>query len=72
MYDQEQKCYVVDYFIHTDMPRNKKDIQSFMLFSTSRKNAENQTRQLEHNKKMTIIKISTYDSQMFEHGCCEN
>ena len=60
---QEPKCYVVDYFLHTDS-KQPKNMQTFMLFTTSRRSAENYVRGVERNKRLTIVKITFYENRI--------
>ena len=53
MLTQDKKLFVVDYFYQND----KNDIKTHMLFASSRKQAEWNTREMESQSRINIIKI---------------
>lgn len=58
------KVFVVDYFVYN--PNNpQRKIYTYMLGSSSRKNAEHATRELEKGSKITIVKISSISPNLF-------
>jgi hypothetical protein len=55
------KVFVVDYFVYN--PNNpQRRIFTYMLGSSSRKTAEQATRDLEKGSKITIVKIQSLNS----------
>lgn len=49
------KVFAIDYFIHSNA---KRVIKSHLTYSTSRKNAENNTREMEAPDKINVVKIT--------------
>ena len=62
--ENEQKIFVVDYFVYNPANPQRK-IFSYLLGSTSRKNAEQATRDLEKGSKITIVKIQSISQNCF-------
>ena len=62
--DIEQKIFVVDYFIYNPSNPQRK-IFSYLLGSSSRKTAEQATRDLEKGSKITIVKIQSISQNCF-------
>lgn len=58
LYSSEPKCFIVDYFIYN--PHDRK-ILTFLTFANSRKQAEHIVRGVETNKKVGIVKITSFD-----------
>lgn len=65
--ENEQKVFVVDYFIYN--PANpQRRIFSYLLGSSSRKTAEQATRDLEKGSKITIVKIQSISQNCFSQS----
>lgn len=54
-----EKVFAVDYFLYSPSSQNRK-IYTYLLGSSSRKTAEQATRELEKGNKITIVKIQSF------------
>jgi hypothetical protein len=62
------KIFMVDYIY---LNRNDRVVHSHLTYATSRKNAEHNTRDMEHPDRINIIKITSVIQDQVFHDCVD-
>lgn len=61
MYQTQDKPYTIDYIVYNHVDRKT---LTYLTYAPSRRNAEQQVRELERGSKITIIKIKSFENLM--------